>query len=521
MTTAPAAIRRGGARDAQAVLLVVTVVVWIALARLIFAFARSDFSWRYVAEHTRRDAPWYYRIAGVWGGSEGSLLLFVAIVAAVAVIASRGTSPRSTATSVWFAAATVITLAAISVLVASPFARLAAPADRGFGLTPILEHPAMAAHPPLLYAGLACTLGLLMVAIDGRDPRPWLRASATLVLVAMALGAAWSYLEQGWGGYWAWDPVENTSLLVWLLCLLGLHAGGWWAGRWHRVLLGGPWLCTLLGAAFVRSGSTPSVHGFAQQASVGWALLIATAGTAVAVALLPTPLVLEHGARPAVTVAGHVAVSLGVTAVVLAGTALPVFVELFGGDAVAVRGVFFSRTVAPLALLGVVLVVPRLRQARGRVAHIGFLVLLLGIGASTFERVGVVAVTDGERAKVAGLVVEGGPVSVQPGPRIDVDAVVAEVVVAGHVLRPSLLAYPERGGVLAETAVLTRPWRDIHVTLSTATDADEALLIVRQRPLVWLLWFGAVLIGWGTAGSGRRQVGGRERPGQPESSPPG
>jgi cytochrome c biogenesis factor len=517
ISTAPAAIRRGGVRDAQAVLLAVTVVVWIALARLISAFARTDLSWRYVAEHTRRDAPWHYRVAGVWGGSEGSLLLFVAIVAAVAVIASRGTSRHPTATSVWFAAATVTTLAAISVLVASPFTRLAAPTVRGFGLTPILEHPAMAAHPPLLYAGLACTLGLLMVAIDGSDPRPWLRASATLVLVAMVLGAAWSYLEQGWGGYWAWDPVENTSLLVWLLCLLGLHAGGWWAGRWRRVLLGAPWLCTLLGAAFVRSGSTPSVHSFAQQASVGWALLIAAAGTGVAVALLPSPPVADGSARSTVT--GHVAVSLAITAVVLGGTALPVIVELFGGEAVAVRGVFFSRTVAPLALVAAVLLMPRLRQARGRMAHVGFLVLLVGIGASTFERVGVVAVTDGERAQVAGLLVEGGPVSVQPGPRIDVDAVVAEVVVAGHVLRPSLVAYPERGGVLAETAVLTRPWRDIQVTLSTATDADEALLIVRQRPLVWLLWIGAAIIGWGTAMGGRRARS--ERSVQPESPPSG
>ena len=128
----------------------------------------------------------------------------------------------------WAAAATVLVLALVDVLLASPFGRLDVPATIGFGMNPILEHPAMAIHPPMLYAGLAAAGGAAVVAVGAPDPWPvarrWLLASVALLTAAMTLGAAWSYMEQGWGGYWAWDPVENTSLLVWMAALVAIHA---------------------------------------------------------------------------------------------------------------------------------------------------------------------------------------------------------------------------------------------------------------------------------------------------------
>ena len=317
---------------ARNALWVVTAVVWLALGRIALAFLSSELQWRYVAEHSRRDAPWYYRLAGVWGGSEGSLLLWAGVLAAVASIAAM--RARRVAV-VWFATVTVVSLTFIDLVFVSPFGSLPVPALRGFGLTPILEHPAMAIHPPLLYVGLACSLAAAMAVLDGASPSAWLRRTLAFVTLAMALGGLWSYVEQGWGGYFAWDPVENTSLLVFLTALVALHV----PSR-PRVALA-CWVFALLGATLVRSGATPSIHGFAEQASVGWALLAVTVVSVLAMWLLlrghpPAPGRLLHGGSAVPVIAATAAVAL-----VVAGTLAPVLIDVFSSRPAAVRGVFW------------------------------------------------------------------------------------------------------------------------------------------------------------------------------------
>ena len=473
----------------------ITLWVWLMLLRLSIAFVRSEMSWRYVAEHSRRDAPWYYRLAGVWGGSQGSLLLFVAITALVVSGAAMQCRSRRAAL---FGLGTTSALLLVNLGFASPFGRLEVPAVRGFGLTPILEHPAMAVHPPMLYFGLAATLAVAMAALDGRTAFGWLRASVGLITAAMALGGLWSYVEQGWGGYWAWDPVENTSLLVWLAALVALHRP-----RVPRLLLDAtPWIVALASAALVRSGSTPSVHGFAEQSSIGWSLLALTVATAttIVVARLRThrdmpddeALTPETGSARTPTLANNV-LAAAAFVVISAGTLAPVAIDLFGDRPAAVRGVFFSRIVGPLALVALPFIAARLRHSRGRLAHLGMLVLLAGIGASTFDHEATIGIADGQVVNAAGLRITGRGVRVVQGARSDTQAVVADVVIGGHLLHPSLTAYPDRGGVLAETAMVSRPWRDIQVTLADATDDGLALITVRQRPLVWLIWLGAAM----------------------------
>ncbi len=420
----PDAREERGARAPFALLVVLTAVTWLALARLAWAFVTEQLDWRYVAEQSRVDAPWPYRLAGVWGGMEGSLLLFAGIVGVAGVVAAR----RAAVVARWAAAVTVATLLAVDVLLASPFGRLDAPSLQGFGMNPILEHPAMTIHPPLLYAGLAAAFGAAILAWGTGRPfaesRPWLLVSVGALTAAMALGAAWSYLEQGWGGYWAWDPVENTSLLVWLAALAALHGGPLARADVATVLGAAPWALATVGAVLVRSGATPSIHGFAEQRTVGWAL------TALAIATVAfttfafvqqrapsrSPVHKREGLQPRVVT---VVVTVVAVAVVLVGTVAPVVGQVFGQGTTAVRGEFYSRTVGPLALLATPFLLARLRRWEGwsTVAHAGAAVLLVGIAVSTFDRQATVPVAAGATERAAGLAVTNRGVNVVDGSR--------------------------------------------------------------------------------------------------------
>ena len=487
---------RGG-QLAGAALVVVTIAVWLGLIRLAIAFLGEELEWRYVAEQSRLDTPWPYRLAGVWAGMEGSLLLFVGILGVAGCLATRRTGVPARAA----AAVTVAALASVAVLLASPFERLAAPALRGFGMNPILEHPAMTVHPPVLYAGLAASFGAAIVAVDGstrRGARRWHLATVGLLTAAMTLGAAWSYVEQGWGGYWAWDPVENTSLLVFLGALIALHAGPGGGPRMVVATALAPWCLAVLGAVLVRSGITPSIHGFAEQPSVGWALL----GLAVATAAAATFVVLRTPSTPSAARSASdprlVTVVLvgAATVVVIAGTLLPVLSEVVGRRSSAVRGEFYSRTVGPLALVAVPFVAARLRRGRGwsTLAHAGALVLIAGVGLSTFDRVDSVPIPAGATVEAAGLEVLNDGVEVGPGSQVGTDAVTVSLLVGGHEMRPAIVVHPERGGRLAEVAVRTGPLTDVQAVLESAADDGAVVVTIHARKGMWLVWTGAALV---------------------------
>lgn len=337
----------------------VTAVVWLALIRLAVAFLGHELEWRYVAEQSRRDAPWYYRLAGVWGGSEGSLLLFAGVLAAVASVAAwRLRRPAA----IWFGTLTVVAATMVDLLWSSPFGRLDAPAIRGFGLTPILEHPAMAVHPPLLYIGLACTLAAAMVVLGGGSPSGWLRASLAVVTLAMALGALWSYVEQGWGGYWAWDPVENASLLPWLTAIAAVHSAIVLERKgtlraWTVVLITISFLLTILGTFLTRSGVVNSVHSFTQS-PIGPLFLGFLAVTLVAVVILLSARVDKLASPPtqesflaregAFLVNNLLLVAFMLT--VLIGTLFPIIAEAIRDVKVSVGGPYYDRMTIPMSL---------------------------------------------------------------------------------------------------------------------------------------------------------------------------
>jgi len=300
-----------GARALQAA----TVFLGVALAALAWALLTGDYTLEYVARATSRSMSWPYRLGSLWSGMEGSLLLWswlLAMGTAAAVASLR----RSTALAehlgtkrpldgrfvpscggVLVGAATLLLLT-----LADPFARLSFPALDGAGLTPILEHPALLYHPPILYLGqtlLAVPFAVTVAALlRGRLDDVWLAVARRFALVAwvaltagMVAGAHWAYQELGWGGFWAWDPVENASLMPWLATTAFLHSAVVTErrGRWQNCTAGwalAAFALALVGAYLTRSGATGSVHAFAEARAIGIAFLAAVAVVVIGGALL-------------------------------------------------------------------------------------------------------------------------------------------------------------------------------------------------------------------------------------------
>ncbi len=543
--------RKATARRTRLAAVAVAFVAWFELIRLARAFIGSDLTIRLVAENSRRDAPWPYRLAAVWGNAPGSLLLFAAIVTTVGLIGTRRLDRRAPL------AVAVLggVLTGVAVFVGHPFERLDLPAVRGFGLTPILEHPAMAIHPPLLYLGLAATLPAWAQMIGGGSAgaaRRWLLAALGLITLAMALGGWWSYAEQGWGGYWAWDPVENGSLAPWLACLVAIHVGERSGRRW---MWGVPWALALGGGAIARSGAVRSVHTFAEAPVVGWTLgtLAVTAFAACASSVRDRAVLIDQSVidepvidepvidgpsvvadsddrhRPmdtrAVWTRYPVLIGFGVLAITVIGTVAPLAAKAVHMRRLTIGGEFFARLIAPLALAAVVALAALLLSGHRRlaptaawIAHAGFVVLSVGIVATTFDRSADATLGEGETVTIAGLAVTNRGVTVRRGPREGTDEVAVVLDVGGHTMTPALTAYPERGGVLAETALVSRPWRDIQAVLLDADDSGRAVVEVRSKPFVQLIWLGALLVAVGTF-TARRRPSGRGRPAVLASTP--
>jgi cytochrome c-type biogenesis protein CcmF len=295
--------RRRLALSAQNALLASFATTLVAAGVLWAALARHDFSFVYVADHISRELPLGYRLSAFWGGQEGSLLLWLVILlgyAALAVWLNRRTRELM-AWVVPVLAGVAAFFAFMLCFVSSPFGTAPAPAD-GAGMTPSLQNPYMLAHPPLLYLGyvgltipFAFAMGaLLSKRTDERwivATRRWTLAAWTFLGVGQLLGAHWAYVEIGWGGYYAWDPVENAALMPWLAATAFLHSVMIQEKRgmlkvWNMVLVSLAFLLSIFGTFLTRSGVVNSVHSFSQSPLGGWFLGFIVVCTVFAVGLI-------------------------------------------------------------------------------------------------------------------------------------------------------------------------------------------------------------------------------------------
>jgi cytochrome c-type biogenesis protein CcmF len=296
--------RRRLAASAQNALVAAFFSTLAAAIVLVTALLRHDFSFAYVAQTTSRELPTPYKISAFWGGQAGSLLLWLLVLTGFGAVAVRLNRAWARDLIVWVVpvfAAIATFFAFLVVAVASPFVTQTAPLD-GAGMNPSLQNPYMLAHPPLLYlgyVGLTVPFAFAMAALaSGRTDERWLIATRRWTLfawtalgVGQLLGAHWAYVEVGWGGYYAWDPVENAALMPWLAATAFLHSVMIQEKRgmlkvWNMVLVILAFSLSLFGTFLTRSGVVNSIHSFTESDIGPWFLAFIAVVVAASLTLL-------------------------------------------------------------------------------------------------------------------------------------------------------------------------------------------------------------------------------------------
>jgi cytochrome c-type biogenesis protein CcmF len=296
--------RRRLADSARNALIACFASTLVAAAVLASALLRHDFSFEYVAQHTNRTLSPIYSLSAFWGGQEGSLLLWLLVLTgygALAVAVNRRLLRDLVAWVVPVLGGIATFFSFMLVAVASPFNTQTAPVD-GAGLTPSLQNPYMVAHPPMLYLGyVGLSIPFAFAAgamLSGRADERWIVATRRWTLAAWTflgfgqlLGAHWAYVEVGWGGYYAWDPVENAALMPWLAATAFLHSVMIQERKgmlkvWNMVLVALAFELSVFGTFLTRSGVVNSIHSFAQSSVGGWFLAFVVISSVFSVTLI-------------------------------------------------------------------------------------------------------------------------------------------------------------------------------------------------------------------------------------------
>src|SRR3954471_6659740 len=372
-------------------------VLLLAMFLLEIAFVRSDFSFSLVQRYSSTDTPLFYKLTAMWSSQEGSLLLWATLLSVYSSVVLYATRHRRRQIAPYanavLGAIAVFFLGLIVIGGENAFATLSNPPAQGMGLNPLLRHPAMMFHPPMLYSGyvgfaipFAFMVGAL---ITRRTNADWIRSTRRFALIAwtflgtgVLLGALWSYTELGWGGYWAWDPVENAALMPWLTSTAFLHSVMVQEKRgmlkiWNASLIAATFVLSLLGTFLVRSGVLSSIHAFGAS-TLGTPFLIFIGLCAIgSIALIVTraPDLRSEArldslmSREAFFLLNNL-VLVALCVVIAWGTYFPLISEAITGTKESVGPPFFNRITTPLALLLVLLsgIGPMLAWRRGTAA---------------------------------------------------------------------------------------------------------------------------------------------------------
>jgi cytochrome c-type biogenesis protein CcmF len=350
------------------------LLIGVAFATLANAFLSNDFSVLYVAQHSNSQLPGQYRFAAIWGGHEGSLLLWAFLLsvwtAAVAAF-SRHLPEEMVARVLGVMGMISVGFLLFMLFTSSPFERLLPAAADGRDLNPLLQDPGLVIHPPMLYMGyvgfsvafafaISALLGGKLDATWARWSRPWTTVAWVFMTIGIALGSGWAYYELGWGGWWFWDPVENASFMPWLLGTALIHSLAVTEKRgafksWTVLLAIAAFSMSLLGTFLVRSGVLTSVHSFAADPKRGifiLSFLVLVIGASLLLFAWRAPKVGLGGkfdmvSRESLLLSNNVLLSVA-SASVFIGTLYPLFMDALGYGKLSVGAPYFEAVFVPL-----------------------------------------------------------------------------------------------------------------------------------------------------------------------------
>jgi cytochrome c-type biogenesis protein CcmF len=580
--------------------------VAIAFAALMTCYVRSDFSVVNVFENSHSAKPLVYKLSGLWGNHEGSMLLWVLILSVFgALVALFGTNlPARLKANVLAVQSSIAVAFILFILVTSnPFLRIANAPLEGRDLNPILQDPGLAIHPPLLYlgyVGLSISFSFAIAAlIDGRIDaawarwvRPWTLLAWMFLTLGIAMGSYWAYYTLGWGGWWFWDPVENASFMPWLAATALLHSALVMEKRdalkvWTILLAILAFSLSLIGTFLVRSGVLTSVHAFATDPTRGvfiLAILVLFIGGSLALFALRASLLKQGGLFAPVSREGALVLNnlflVSACATVFIGTLYPLALEALTGEKISVGAPFFNATFAPLFvplliavpfgpllawkrgdLLGVaqrlvgaagiavitmavvfamegggpilvpfaiglafyvmagaltdivertgLLKVPfatAFARARGlprsawgaAFAHFGLGITLLGvIGETQWSLERMAELKPGQTISVRRYELQFDGVTTRQGPNYR--DLAAHFSVRRHgdligVMEPSKRSFPSRGTATSQTALMTRGVSQLYLSLGDPNPDGSLAVRLYYKPLVLLIWLGAVVM---------------------------
>ena len=518
-----------------------------SFACLAWSFVGDDFSVALVAAHGSSALPAVYKFCAVWGNHEGSLLLWVLLLSGwtAAVALSGGELPlrvRSMVVSVMSSVSAGFL--GFSLFTSNPFSRLlpSAPAD-GAELNPLLQDPGLVIHPPLLYmgyVGFSVAFGFAVAALlDGRRSRwtawvyPWTLAAWAFLTLGIALGSWWAYYELGWGGWWFWDPVENASLMPWLVGTALVHSlmatmrrGAF--GSWSLLLAIIAFALCLLGTFLVRSGVLTSVHAFAADPARGVYILlflVASVGGALLLFSFRAPLTVSAAARvSALSKEGLLlfnnVVLVAAAMTVLVGTLYPLAMDALGLGKYSIGPPYFNITVAPMLglLIALMLAMPWFRWGGGlarprlfkgpvrwgvTLGHGGLFVCALGAVLSTaLNRESDVHLAPGDAARVGDYRFEYRALERVDGPNYRADRALIAVSKRGApvaLLKPEKRVYGVGERRMTEAGIDPGFSRDLYVAMGQRVDGDTWGFRLRVKPFVRWIWLGALLMAFAGA----------------------
>ncbi|MGJ8623608.1 MAG: heme lyase CcmF/NrfE family subunit [Yoonia sp.] len=388
-----------------------------SFAVLTWAFVTSDFSLQLVFLNSHTDKPMIYKISGVWGNHEGSMLLWLLILTLFGACAAwfgDGLPTRLRARVLSVQASIAVAFFAFILFTSNPFLRLEVPPLNGRDLNPLLQDPGLAFHPPFLYlgyVGLSMSFSFAIAALIegrvdaawGRWVRPWTLAAWMFLTIGIALGSWWAYYELGWGGFWFWDPVENASFMPWLIAAALLHSAIVVEKRealksWTILLAILAFGFSLLGAFIVRSGVLTSVHAFANDPERGILILIILAvflGGALTLFALRAGTMEAKGvfstvSRESALILNNILLSVSCF-VVFIGTIWPLVAEMLFDRTLSVGPPFFDAAFTPF-MVGLAITLPigsmiawkRGSFERASKALVGWLVLAIALAALAY-----------------------------------------------------------------------------------------------------------------------------------------